>query len=678
MSRDWTGLIRRGLRKPPKVILQRLGDELRAELERFFAPVRAGRLTGTRLARLFGRSGIDALWVQLGENPYLAPVEPVDLEIYDRLCPGDSERIIQQAERALRHEVDLLGSGPVFLGETVDWQKDYKSGIRWRQAYIRSIDYNNPDQPSDVKFPWELSRFQWVLPAGQAYLLTGDEKYAIGVKKLLSNWIEQNPYAASVNWACTMEVALRVFSWTWLFHVFKGSAAWRDPAFRERFLCGLYLHADFTARNLERSDINGNHYTADAAGLVFAGLFFAGSQQADRWLDMGWEILQDELPRQVTADGVDFEGSISYHRLVLELFFLPALYRERQGCDTPQFYRDRLISMARFTKAYTQPCGNAPLIGDADDARTLPFGGQGINDHRYLLGVIGTAWDVNDLKTFFSGSRAEIFWLLGIGAAAALPERDEPLPALSTGFTEGGYYILRHGRDHVFVDCAPVGLAGRGGHGHNDCLSFEAVLDGIKLISDCGAYIYTGSYKERNLFRSTAYHNTPMVDGEEINRFIQPDYLWNLHYDAQPEVLAWKREENRTVLKAAHHGYQRLMSPVKVEREMVLDHDRHELTVSDLFSGNGEHRVEIPLHLAPGVTPFPDEEGKILLKAAGKIFILCWQGRDFELRMNAGRLSPSYGRSVPIVRMSWSYQGVMPVSFRISLKLVRHYSRITN
>ena len=60
------------------------------------------------------------------------------------------------------------------------------------------------------------------------------------------------------------------------------------------------------------------------------------------------------------------------------------------------------------------------------------------------------------------------------------------------------------GGDHVFIDAGPVGMKGRGGHGHNDCLSFEAVLDGVPLIVDSGAYVYTASVEWRNRFRSTA------------------------------------------------------------------------------------------------------------------------------------------------------------------------------
>jgi len=668
MSRDWPGMIRRGIRKPPKVIIRRLSDEIRAELERFVAPIRAKHLTGSKLVKEFGLHDIDALWEHLGKLPYIAQIDNVNIDEYEKICPGDAGRIIAMAEKVIQHEVNLLGSGPVKLGEKIDWHRDYKTNIRWSPAYIRSIEYNNPDQPSDVKFPWEVSRLQWTIPAGQAYLLTGEEKYAIAVRDILLQWIDENPYAFSVNWACTMEVALRILSWTWLFYVFKESSAWKDQEFREKFLTSLYLHGDFTIRHLERSDINGNHYTADATGLVFAGLFFKDCKKSVAWLDTGWNILVEELALQVSLDGVDFEGSIPYHRLVQELLFFPALYRERCDLETPEFYRERVTAMAHFTQAYTQPDGNAPLLGDADDARTLPFGGQGINDHRYLLGLIGSQWGNEELVKSFSGPKSEIYWLLGEENVATLPDQEFPPPAQSASFSDGGYYVLGHDKSHVFVDCAPLGLAGRGGHGHNDCLSFEAVLSGEKLISDCGAYVYTASYKDRNLFRSTIYHNTPRIDSEEINRYIRPDYLWNLHYDAQPSVLHYDSSPIISSLRASHSGYERLPEPVSLYREFILNHENNTLHIEDQFEGKGEHQIEIPLHLAPGVTIQElGDRWLRLISNSGRLYLLKWEASPFRLLIDTGRVSVSYGVICEVVRIMFVYRGTLPISFCFSL-----------
>jgi uncharacterized heparinase superfamily protein len=650
--RDLTGVIRRGLRKPPRVILARIASELSAELERFRVPMRRRRRIGTLLGEL-GAGDLDGWWQDLGARPYPALVTRLERDAYDASCPEDRVRIFSQAEDALAHRVDLLGSGKVELGEAIEWLTDFKSGFGWPARYFRDIDYNNPERPSDVKVPWELSRLQWMIPAGQAYLLTGDERYARGVRSVLEHWIDSNPYAGTVNWACTMEVALRILTWTWFFHVFHDTRAWSDAAFREKFLHALFLHVEFTERHIERSDVNGNHYTADAAGLVFGGLFFGTGRLAQRWQRAGWAILSEEIERQVYPDGVDFEASAAYHRLVAELFLLPALYRTRMGLPVEAAYRMRLEAMASFTAAYTKPDGTAPLWGDADDARALPFGAQGINDHRYLIGLIGAAFGNTALTAAFSGPREEIFWVLGKDAADALPAAAATPP--STAFPASGFYVMRGRADYVFIDCGPIGLAGRGGHGHNDCLAFEAVLDGVPLISDCGAYLYTASYAERNAFRSTAYHNTPQVDGEEMNRFIRPDYLWNLHYDAAPRVLDWQVAEDHALFVGEHEGYRRLSSPVLPKRTILLDFNAHALYIADQFEGGGLHDVCVPLYLAPGVEVAVVKGDELMLDAGRQHFRVWWpDGSGYVLQVEDARVSPSYGIALRTKRLRWT------------------------
>lgn len=672
MGRDIIAKVARGLRKPPHIILGRLIHEAGAVSEKFLSPRRARGFNTNALLRATGADTLDALWEKLAARPYVAAGH-TDLARYDEICPGDRERIMAATERALVHRIAVMGSGDLELGPAFDWHTDHKTGIRWEPRWMRAIEYTNLDRPSDVKVPWEISRLQWLMPAAQAYALTGDDRYAAAVRADLESWIIANPYAHSVNWACTMEPALRILSWSWFFHVCHGAPSWQDTAFRSVFLRTLYLHGDFTQRHLEYSDVNGNHCTADACGLVFAGLFFGEGSGPQAWLRRGWQLLQDELPRQVLPDGVDFEASVPYHRLVTELFFLPALYRERCGLPTPAEYREHVANMGRFTAAYARPDGTCPLWGDADDARSLPLGGQPLNDHRYLPGLIGAAWQVPELCAASAGPRTEAYWLLGAEKAAQLPATDTPSqPPASTAFKDGGFYVMRtdapNGFNHVFIDCGLLGLAGRGGHGHNDILSFEAVLRGKMLISDCGAYLYTASAKERNNFRSTAYHNTPQVDGEEINRFIRPDYLWNLHNDAKPELLAWETGTERDLFRGSHSGYERLPAPVRPERTVILDHARSALAWRDCLTGEGEHEVAIPLHLAPGVEVAEAAPGQLRLRAGDQSFVLAWDdAAAWEFAKSPARVSPTYGIALPATRLSWHRRGPLPMELLVCI-----------
>jgi hypothetical protein len=631
-------------------------------LDRWLAPIREKRLDRARLIQMGRAASIDELWERFRARPYPAVTTPLDASVLDQVQPGESNRILRAAERACASIVDLLGTGPVSLGPSIDWAYDYRAKLGWLPSFARAIDYVNRDRPSDIKIPWEISRLQWVIPAGQAYLITGDERYASFVRDILQDWIDKNPLAYTVNWSCTMEAALRLFTWSWLFHVFAGSLSWSEEVFRADFLASLYLHGDFTRRHIEQADINGNHYTADLSGLVVAGHFFGDFGDAPRWRDIGWSGLQEEILKQVFADGVDFEASCPYHRLVLELFLWPALFRIAAGEAVPEPYAERLLAMSRFVAAYARSDGSSPLWGDADDARALPFGGQALGDHRYLIGMAGIALDDRELISRFGGSRSELMWVFGAQTAAALPVTPD-VPMVSAAFPDGGVYVMRHGDSHVFIDCGPLGLAGRGGHGHNDALSFEAWLCGAPLVIDRGSFVYTASFDDRNAFRATASHNTPCIDGEEMNRF-DPDNLWSMQNDARAECRRWQSDGHRDVFVGMHHGYERL--GVNVEREIVLDKSSDTLTIADRITGRGQHDVTIPFHLASGVSC--EEFGcGVRLYSRGRAFDVTAAGSGWQLTIEPTTISPSYGVALPSQRLLWRRSGALPAGLELTV-----------
>jgi hypothetical protein len=634
-TRALGALSRRALRKPPRVVAQRLLAEANVELERVRAPLRGRRFGDAELLEATGAPTIDALWESILDRPYPFVRSRDELDQLEARWPDERRRVVDAARRAAAHEVDLLGTGPVKLGDPIDWHRDWKTGRRWPLRYGPRMEYAELDRPSDVKVPWEISRAQWLLPVGQAYCVTGDESFAMSTRDVLDDWLRANPYARGVNWAIAMEPALRIFSWCWLFHACGRSDAWRDPDFRSSFLRGLYLHGDFVGRHIERAEINGNHYTADSAALVVIGLVLGPR----RFADAGWSVLLEELPRQVHPDGVDFEASAAYHRLVGELFALPALLRRAHGLDVPADYVERLRAMGRFTEAYTGPDGLAPLWGDADDGRALPLGGQDVNDHRSLPVLAAR------LAGETASGNAEAAWLVGPDAVAdAQPDQN------SAAFRDGGVFVLRGGADHVFVDCGPIGLAGRGGHGHNDCLSFEVTLAGVRLVRDSGSYVYTASPEWRNLFRSTAFHNTARVDAEEQNR-IDPALLWTMSDDAHPDLRSWEPDR----VQGAHSGYRRLPGAVTPVRTVELDRVRHRLVVLDEFEGEGDHLVEIPLQLAPQVTAEESRPGSVTLSGG---FRLSWiDPADWTLEIGTGWISPSYGVRVQATRLLWRRTG---------------------
>lgn len=630
------------IKKPPRIILQRVVQEICSRVTKYTTPFKIETWNIKKVLKENKAFALAKLWQRLGTAPFIIPnMNPEDIA---RIPFENLSYIQRKADLALQRQIDLLGTGLIQLGIPIDWQKDYKTNKRWPQEFFKQIEYNNLELPSDVKIPWEISRLQWVIPLGQMYLLTKDEKYAIAVKAILLDWIQDNPYAFSVNWSCTMEVAIRIIVWTWLFHAFWQSHAWQDISFQNIFIINLYLHCDFTQKNLEKSSVNGNHYIADAAGLVFGGLFFSSSKRAKKWHALGWQILNEEIEKQVSTDGVDYEASVPYHRLVTEIFFFPALLRLKKGFSISNTYQKYLFNMADYIAHYSRNDGSVPLVGDADDARILPFGEQGMNDHRYLIGLISLGLHHQNLGAYFDGPTGEIFWLYGDLGVQKLNGIKKIKPTCKA-FKEGGYFIIRNAVDHVFIDCAPIGLQGMGGHGHNDCLSFEAMLDNTLLIVDSGAYVYTASFTERNYFRSTAAHNTPLIDQVEINRFIAPNFLWTLHDEAKPELLSWESNAERSIFYGGHSGYMKLKSPVKNKRVICLNHMFHTLVIVDDIECSSTHTIQNPFHFHPNMHINQIDDHHFIAQAPtnARFNIYLTSTTPISSQIKETEFSPSYG-----------------------------------
>jgi hypothetical protein len=346
------------------------------------------------------------------------------------------------------------------------------------------------------------------------------------------------------------------------------------------------------------------------------------------------------MENQVYDDGVDHEKSTAYHRLVLELFYSAALLCKRNAIPLREKFWTKLEKMFEFVQSSTRPDGSIPSIGDADDGRLYRLSmKEPINDHRHALSVGALLFQRPDFRNSAGRFDQESLWYFG-GEGFEIHrilEKQTPLEP-SRAFADGGFYTMRTGRAHLFVDAGELGLRGVGGHGHNDTLSFEFWADGSPFIVDSGTYAYTADTKIRKILQSTGAHNSIEVDDAEIADWSD---LWTASEDTtSPRVLVWTSDPHQDVLEAEHDGYRRLPSPVVHRRKFVFDKSVHEVTITDTLLGAGDHGIQFRLHFHPKISLETHEKNVYLASSGtGRIRIICSEPAEVIETL----FSPSYG-----------------------------------
>ena len=534
---------------------------------------------------------------------------------FRRVFPKQADEKIKEADLICAHVFDLLGSGPRKLSKVgegyqpIDWHSDFKAGYRWDpKTFYKRIKYGHV-RGVDVKVPWELSRFQHLNTLGQAYVLTGEQKYRDEFVNQIIDWKDSNPVAFGVNWACTMDVAIRVANWLVAKELFEESSLPKE--FLEKFYVSIYEHGRFIRNHLEYSPkLTTNHYVADLAGLFFIAVYCPFLKESASWQKFCVDELAKEIQKQVYEDGCDFEASTSYHRLVLEMFFYCELLGKSAGIEFPQSYQDKVRKMFECSLYSIKPNGKIPQIGDNDNGRFLIFAQRPVLEHKYLLSLAAIYYQDSTFKLQHFDFDEEAFWVFGLKGKEiydTLPSRQGQLASKS--FPDAGWYIMRRNNDYCFIVCGPNGQNGRGGHAHNDKLSFELMLNGEDVIVDPGTYCYTPYPEWRNKFRSTGYHNTAIVNDIEQN--LLSKNLFSLDCGVLVRFATLEEKSDQIIFK----GSIELPGGALFAREIKYDKNQGSSSVQDKFESKIMWMSMSRFHFSPELEV---RDREILAKKSGR------------------------------------------------------------
>lgn len=517
------------------------------------------------------------------------------------LSSRERDSLLHSADRFCEGRFSLLGYTDLDFGAPVDWHFDPVSEKRSPRVHWSRIDALDPGAVGDSKVIWELNRHQWLVRLGEAYRLSGDERYARHFATMVRGWMRENPPGIGINWSSSLEVSIRLIAWSWALMLFRDAEAMTE-GLRRQMLTGIGMHARHIEKYLSLLFSPNTHLTGEALGLYYAGTLFPGLDAGAAWRRKGRTILLEQLRKQVLDDGVYFEQSSCYQRYTAEIYLHFMLLAARSADLLPRFVGERVQLLIDWLLAVQNPDGSMPRIGDEDGGWLLPLSVRAMNDARGVFAVAAAVFARADYAWAARGEHAELFWLMGrdglevVSALKPCPPAQSP----SRHFPSGGYAVMRaswSGDTHQLIfDTGPLGCHYSAGHGHADLLSIQCSAYGVPLLVDSGTGCYTPEPLWRNYFRSTAAHNTADVDSMGQARPLAT-FTWSARPAAR--LLAWTSTGGFDYADAAHDAFARDGQKLTHRRRVVFLKRRGAWIVIDDFLGSGEHEVNTHFQFAP-------------------------------------------------------------------------------
>ncbi|WP_302138689.1 heparinase II/III family protein [Halomonas alkalicola] len=430
-------------------------------------------------------------------------------------------------------------------------------------------------------------------------------------RALVARWIDENPPLAGNGWE-PYTLSLRLVNLVkWLStKAWQGSEPIPDP-----WLSSLARQSQALSAQREYH-ILANHLFANGKALTFAGAFLEG-KDAVRWLRQGLKILDAEIPEQFLMDGGHFERSPMYHATLMwdlaDLIHLAECSGIAVLRDRARGWRQALAQGLDWLEMMTHPDGQVGFFNDA---------------------AFGIAPTLADLQSYVD--------CLSIQPLA------ETLRMVAR---QGGDYRLRHAaasgyvsvvweeRSKALLDVAPVGPDYQPGHAHADTLSFELSLFGQRVLVNSGISQY-GEDAERHRQRSTAAHNTVVVDG------VNSSEVWagfRVARRARPGPVGIDVQPKGLTITGSHDGYRRLPGRVTHRREWRFQEGQ--LVIRDRLEG-GFTRAEARFHCHPGVSVrLENSQHGVLALPGGRRLALAIEGG--EARVDSASWHPRFGESHP-------------------------------
>lgn len=484
----------------------------------------------------------------------------------------------QEAEHILRIADEVCGN--YFLFDlNWDMERTYDPVV-----FEGEIDWSIMPK-GDPEFVWQFNRHRFFICLGQAYLLTGDEKYVKGFLRLAEDWMSRVPLNEKTQqgpWRM-LETGLRGETWTKAIRYFKDSELITEE-FLDRFTACLAAHAERLVEMGGDARLQSNWCVLENSGLFEIALGLPRNERTQEWIRIALDRLDRSSQIQVYEDGSQWEQSPMYHNEVYHCLCCCIYLARANGIPLPAGMEERVHRMARADMLWMKPDRHQFTHGDSDDTDLTDVLAMGA----YLFADPELKYISSPYMDFESA------WDFGPEAWKEYEAMEAAEPQLRSAVMEdSGNYYLRESweKDANLLHFACGAMST--GHCHGDKLHVSLVLNGEDVLVDGGRATYMDVPLRFELKDNTG-HNTTTVDGKSFTTF---DSSWYTSGLSLPVNRCFRKGGIAEYVQGGHLGYIR--EGIFVNRRVIwIRPDIY--VINDEFYAEGSHTFRQFFHFAAG------------------------------------------------------------------------------
>lgn len=441
-------------------------------------------------------------------------------------------------------------------------------------------DYMPSDDP---EFIWQFNRHRYFICLGQAYQITGEERYTKAFVKLITSWITNCKRTAEnekTMWRI-LEAGLRGEYWCKALQYFKESDYLTEEAL-DLIYHSLIEHAEYIMEVYNPYRYISNWGVIENHGLFDIAMTLPHTERTMDYAQTAMKRLEILANVGIMNDGVQWEQSPMYHNEVLHCYLDVIILARRNEIHIPETIWNKVYKMAMANVAWKKPNHHQFMMGDSDDT-----------DIRDMISKAAYVFLDPVLKyAGYDSLDFESIWDLGMKAS----NEYETLKAKEPEFTSvalqdsGNYYMRSNWSETanlLHFHCGTLGA----GHGHSDKLHMDLVIGGEDVLMDAGRYTYVTG-QERFEFKDPMAHNTCTVDDEMFT--ICKD-SWECSKLSQPVKQAFVSSLSYEYVSGGHLGYMDMENGVFVNRKIIHIKPDIYVIVDEFYTG-GEHSYQQYFH----------------------------------------------------------------------------------